>query len=649
MDYYFTNAQFNQFQFNDQSLLLLKDGQALAIRNNEAKLLAFFLANPQQVFSKDAILENVWAGKVVSEQAVFQAISNLRSIFGDGAIKTFPKKGYQWQIDLQQAPSATSPTSTPASPLTASTLTTAEPTTISNEHHRRPQWWLGLCTALLLPGLLFTLLLNPSAGDDTVPIPIIVQPFVLDTQHTGAPDLAQQMHDAVFEQINSQAALVAHLPPAHYSPAQIAAEPAHYLHLYQQTIAANLLVSGRTRQLGDQLILSLVIQGQQNQWRGYLMASNATALATELHSLLHKIAPMKVLWESRDLRLINAQLQLLYSENPGNLTMLYQLMNNSLYLGDVDQARLHAQELEQQALTTQNLPYQALAIRAQALANLDLIDAPRYIALLDKSHALATEFNDPILESQILEFYTYIYHRLKNFDLMEKNLLTALALAEAAQAPEQQAQVLRLLSIFSYKLDRADKRDEYLARAHAILDQHQFPSESYALLEDIAGMFTSDKIQKEYFFWQALNRFSPEQEAWVKERAQEHLVDLYIEQQRWQEAFAVFAKETHFSGAELFYQALIHFNQNNFALAQTQAEAAFKQANISGEYSAALEAAVLLAQLHKQFTQPDLQKTYMEYINKNALPSWKKSKAKVLAELDVKPEPKGEFGKPENN
>lgn len=638
VDYYFTNAQPHLFRFNSQSLLLLKDGQTLAIRNNEAKLLAFFLANPQQVFSKDAILENVWAGKVVSEQAVFQAISNLRSLFGDEAIKTFPKKGYQWQIDVQQAPSATSPTSNPISTLTTSPLTTAQPTTtISSGHRRRPQWWLGLCAALLVLGLLVTLLLNPSAGDNTAPIPIIVQPFVLDTQHTGAPDLAQQMHDAVFEQINSQAALVAHLPPAHYSPAQIAAEPVHYLHLYQQTIAANLLVSGRVRQASDQFILSLVIQGQQNQWTGYLIADNATELATELHSLLHKIAPMKVLWESRDLRLINAQLQLLHSETPGNLTMLYQLVDNSLYLGDVDQARLHAQTLEQQALSAQNLPYQTLALRAQALASLDLIDAPHYIALLDKSRALAAEFNDPILESQVLEYYTYIYHRLKNFDLMEKHLLAALALAEAAQAPEQQAQVLRLLSIFSYKLNRADKRDEYLARAQAILDQHQFPSESYALLEDIAGMFTSDKTQKEYFFWQALKRFSPEQEAWVKERAQEHLVNLYIEQQRWQDAFAVFAQETHFSGAELFYQAKIHFNQNNFNLAQTQAEAAFKQANISGEYSAALEAALLLAQLHQQFTQPDLQKNYREYINKNALPSWKKSKAEALAKLDVKP------------
>ena len=95
MDYYFNN-----FKFNSQSFLLTQNDQPLPIRNNEANLLAFLLANPAQIHSKDTILENVWAGRVVSEQAVFQAVSNLRNLFGEDAIKTFSKKGYQWQIPL---------------------------------------------------------------------------------------------------------------------------------------------------------------------------------------------------------------------------------------------------------------------------------------------------------------------------------------------------------------------------------------------------------------------------------------------------------------------------------------------------------------------------------------------------------------------
>ena len=96
MNYYFDN-----FAFNSQSLILTKAGESLTIRHNESRLLVYFLENPEAVLSKDVILENVWPGKVVSEQAVFQAISNLRVLFGDNAIKTFPKKGYQWQISFE--------------------------------------------------------------------------------------------------------------------------------------------------------------------------------------------------------------------------------------------------------------------------------------------------------------------------------------------------------------------------------------------------------------------------------------------------------------------------------------------------------------------------------------------------------------------
>lgn len=613
----------------------MKDGQSLPIRNNEAKLLAFFLANPDQVFSKDAMLENVWAGKVVSEQAVFQAISNLRSLFGDDAIKTYPKKGYQWQLPLQREPEPE------ATPLNASESAAATTQTSAISGGGKPGFWLRpgawLSVALVVMGLSVALVFKLTTASTTTelnqPIGIIVQPFTLAANNTGADDIAQTVQNAVVEQMYRQSSLVIYSPPSNDSPHQIAAVPAHFLNLYRQSVDANLLLTGRVWQTGETVILSFVLQGKQNQWKGFLTATTAAGLATELDALLSKIAPMKVLWESKGLRLINAQLQLLCSENPGNLPMLYQLTDNLLYMGDVDSARLRALELEQQARSAGNIPYQALALRAQVMANMDLLDADQLISLLDKSVALAAAVNDPLLQSRIKEYYGIVYLMQKNFEELEKSMLEGVALAEAAQAPEQQAEVLRWLSVYSFKLKHKDKQDLYLARAQAILDQYQFPSESYALLEDIAGMVADDKAIKEQFFWQALNRFKPEQEAWIKERAQEHLVDLFIGQQRWQDALAVFAKETNFSGAEHFFRARIHFSENNFALAQTQAEAAFKQANISGEYSAALEAALLLAQLHQQFSQPELQKNYMEYINKNALASWKKQKQTKLAKL----------------
>lgn len=618
------NYYFDHFVFNSQTLVLTKAGESLTIRHNESRLLVYFLENPQAVLSKDAILENVWAGKVVSEQAVFQAISNLRTLFGDNAIKTFPKKGYQWQFSLQ--------------PNSTQVIALDEPA-VQQRSTRNYRLWSF--SALIILGCLFGLyfLLASPATPAQNPVAIIIQPFMLDANNSGSNDIAQQVQDAAFEQINHQAGLIAHLPPATgnsqtgYSTQQVIAAPAHFFNVYQASINASLLVTSKVRQQGDTLHLSFILQGRENQWTGYLSGKTPAELAVNFAELLAKTAPIKVLWDAKDRRLVNAQLHLLLSENPDSFPIRYQLIDNLLFLSDLHNAKMQAEELAQQAKNRKNLPYQSLALMVQVSASFDSVYPDNILALLKQAAAFAEEFNDPVLLSRVLGRGSYIYYRQNDFITLENNLLRALALAEAANAPEQQLEVLHALTIFSYKFKRVDKRDTYLVRAKIILDKYQFPSESYALLEHFAGIYSDDQTQKEAFNRQALNRFKPEQEAWVKERAQEHLVNLYIDQERWVDAFAVFAAETNLSGAELFFQAKIHFRQKNFALAQAQAEAAFKRANLEGEYLAALEAALLLAQLYQQLVQPDLQKDALDYINKNASSLWKKDKQDMLAAL----------------
>lgn len=618
MNYYFDN-----FVFNSQSLLLTRDGQAITIRHNESRLLAFFLANSEQVFSKDAILENVWAGKVVSEQAVFQAISNLRALFGDDAIKTFPKKGYQWQIPLQSH--------------SAQSVAFTEPLQPKAHNSQFKSWPFSVliifgCLLILSVFLVVSVFREPPVQHS---VSIIIQPFILDANNSGGEDIAQEVQDALIKQLDHQIVFDVNLPPLSHSQSsqQVIAAPAHFFNLYKESTNTNLLVIAKVRQQEDKLYLSFILQGQENQWNGYLTGNNPTHLAAGFAGLLEKTASIKVLWEAKDRRLVNAQLQLLHSENPGNAAIHYQLIDNLLFLGDLYNAKVQAEELAQQARNSKNLAYQSLALMLQVGAGFDSVEPEKNLAVLKQAADLAEEFDDPVLLSRVLDRGSYMYYRQHDYAALEENLLRALHLAELANSPEQQLQVLHGLSIFSYKFKRTDKRDYYLLRAKGILEKYQFPGESYALLEHIAGMYSDDKIQKEIFFRQALNRFKPEQEAWVKERAQEYLVNLYIDQARWVDAFAVFATETNFSGAELLFQARIHFRQKNFALAQTQAEAAFKRANLEGEYMAAIETALLLAQLYQQLVQPDLQKNALDYINKNASLSWKKDRQDILLAL----------------
>jgi DNA-binding winged helix-turn-helix (wHTH) protein len=91
---------FNEFQFDSDQITLTKAGKVVQLSEKPAQMLRLFLLEANQIHSKAKLLETIWPDRVVTEQVIFQNISLLRALFGDDAIKTFPKKGYQWQLPL---------------------------------------------------------------------------------------------------------------------------------------------------------------------------------------------------------------------------------------------------------------------------------------------------------------------------------------------------------------------------------------------------------------------------------------------------------------------------------------------------------------------------------------------------------------------
>jgi len=85
------------------NLSLFKLDQKVVIRPKTFSLLCIFLNNPQQVISKQTILETVWDDVLVNDQVLFQTIRELRNIFeGSEVIKTIPRKGYCWLLDVEK-------------------------------------------------------------------------------------------------------------------------------------------------------------------------------------------------------------------------------------------------------------------------------------------------------------------------------------------------------------------------------------------------------------------------------------------------------------------------------------------------------------------------------------------------------------------
>ncbi|CAH9060036.1 hypothetical protein PSECIP111854_02525 [Pseudoalteromonas sp. CIP111854] len=93
--------QFKQFQFNPQLETLKWDDQSRILRPKVAQLLAFFLANPNQLLTREHLLSSLWLHGEYRDAALTQSIQELRKILCDNAqqpefIKTVPQKGYMW-------------------------------------------------------------------------------------------------------------------------------------------------------------------------------------------------------------------------------------------------------------------------------------------------------------------------------------------------------------------------------------------------------------------------------------------------------------------------------------------------------------------------------------------------------------------------
>jgi len=72
-----------------------------------ADLLHYLLQHPQQVVTKQQLVDQVWQGSVVTDNSIVWALSQLRKALKDKAtspifIKTLPKKGYQFLVPVEQ-------------------------------------------------------------------------------------------------------------------------------------------------------------------------------------------------------------------------------------------------------------------------------------------------------------------------------------------------------------------------------------------------------------------------------------------------------------------------------------------------------------------------------------------------------------------
>ena len=89
--------------------IFIKNGageQTAKLEPRMMRVLVLLADQPGEVLSREFLIETIWENKFVGEEALTQAISRLRKVFGDNPhqpqfIETIPKNGYRIIADIE--------------------------------------------------------------------------------------------------------------------------------------------------------------------------------------------------------------------------------------------------------------------------------------------------------------------------------------------------------------------------------------------------------------------------------------------------------------------------------------------------------------------------------------------------------------------
>src|SRR6266850_398082 len=105
--------RFGPFVVDRAAYCVLRDGDAVELTPKLLDLLLYLLDRPASLVTKEELLDALWADANVTENALAQAMSELRQALGDEAgsptfIKTVARRGYRFiaPVETVDAPPA---------------------------------------------------------------------------------------------------------------------------------------------------------------------------------------------------------------------------------------------------------------------------------------------------------------------------------------------------------------------------------------------------------------------------------------------------------------------------------------------------------------------------------------------------------------
>lgn len=603
--------QFDDFEFDSIDLILLRAGTALAIRHNEAKLLALLLANTHRVLSKEEILDQVWQDKVVSEQAVFQNISHLRALFGNDAIKTFAKRGYQWQRQV---------TGVNAAPITRPLITsdtvhapiTVTPVDTDVSARHRVSNWLGVSLISLLVLLAFVFVLQRDEAQSES-FSITYLPF------EGSEPEQWQLQDTTQLNFTSLTTLSA----ANFRTSQELVYP-------EVAVQHPVILTASVRQVDALWYLTFWLKGPAGQWQGVLHGATSQAVQQKLYQHLSQPVVASLLQHAHSPDLKLAMLTQAHQRTPEDLILLGALVNAYLDVHELEKAMAMAEKLAVLAKAQTNTQQEgrALAYQGEILLRKNLVDLS--LIRLDMALQALEVSQDLRAQSDVWHSRSWLHHLQRDYGQVKASLLHSAQLARQTQDIARELDALTYLSIMASKNQQDDDKYHYLRLAEEKMRDYELPVYHFAKVPFHYAIFADKPADKEPHYRRVLEYTALTPNHWVAQSSRKSLVRYYLREARFEEAESLITSVRQ-DNAENAYLSVMYA-----AAVQTQAELlplalrAFELAQLSGERRIGLDVALLLCQMPVESgVNSDF---YAQYISEHATSDWRmQNEAQLLA------------------
>ncbi|WP_199610071.1 winged helix-turn-helix domain-containing protein [Flocculibacter collagenilyticus] len=593
---------FDNFEFNSETLILTQQGETLDLRPYELKLLAFLISNADSVVSKEAILEHVWQGKVVADQVVFQNISHLRRIFGSEAIKTYSKRGYQWQphvkikVSEEQAPDTRN--------LNTRNLRASSSATNTNKRNMsRIMAFSATALAFLCILIIGGYVNSGSASLNTTQFSVI--PLKGMQEHTTHALLQEnEIRFTINQDITYQDFLNSY---EYISPATamhegvfLTGEVRTTVHLDQPT-----------------LHLDFLIKSAQIDWRGNIAGRSLTDIFTELSDHISQPA-LKALFATT-LKPENklAKLQIAHQANPEDVIILSNLIELLVGQHELDKAMVFAEKLLQLSAQQSSPYYQGVALLKQsavlALKKLYPLSGKK----LKRAMSLFASIQDHKQLADSLLVSTWLAHYQKDYQAIKTSLLSAVNEANLASDPLKEINALTYLSVMAHKYKQDKDKYHYLHIAEKKIEAYRLPDHHKAVIPYHYAIFGHNTDASEPHYKQVIALTQQVKHHKLAQSSQRSLLTYYLNKGREDDAVALLNTLEDDDASALYLRMQYAKYKNNHAEITAHAIRAFELAEGKGERILSLDVALALCDL-----SPSSHAFYCQFIQEQAPQHW---------------------------